>query len=141
MRSLSQYGLGLMVITLLCIGEPLSAGNQCCSICHDEYPVTKKCRLVCEMEEVTETKWECKCEEFCVPGPSQKCGEQCQHDCDSAHGVTCKTIWKPSCAAEVRTRKILVKKEVKKQVPKYRWVVEHVCSHCEASSAHTAFHH
>ena len=39
-------------------------------------------------------------------------------------------MWSPSRCAEVRTRKILIKNEVKKKVPSYKWVVETVCSEC-----------
>ena len=121
-------------ILLLAFAMPpenaLQAKDHCCTGCGCSHGLRKVCRLVCETEEVTETKFDCECEDFCVPCPGDKCGTHCECDCKSHHGVSCKTIWKPSSHAQVRTRKLLVKKEVKKVVPKYRWVVEYVCDGC-----------
>jgi len=36
----------------------------------------------------------------------------------------------PACSAEIRTRRKLIKTEVTKRVPTYKWVVEYVCDSC-----------
>ena len=121
----------LLTVAFLSAGAfRLDAKEHCCNECGCSHGLRKVCRLVCETEEVAETEFSCKCEDFCVPCPSDKCGTHCECDCKSHHGVSCKTIWKPSPHAEVRTRKLLVIKEVKKEVPQYRWVVEYVCDGC-----------
>ena len=121
----------LLTVAFLSAGAfRLDAKDHCCTQCGCSHGLRKVCRLVCETAEVTETKFDCECEDFCVPCPSEKCGTHCECDCKSHHSVSCKTIWKPSSHAQVRTRKLLVKKEVKKVVPKYRWVVEYVCDGC-----------
>jgi hypothetical protein len=86
---------------------PTCGGCGCCE------HVRKVCRMVCVTEEVKEIKYGCACEDFCIPGPSKKCG--------------CQEI--PVCG-EVRTRRKLVKHEVVKKVPKYKCVVEYLCPHC-----------
>ena len=113
---------------------PVQAHDDCCPSCGCKPRLRKVCRLVCETEEVTETKFDCECEDFCIPGPSEKCGVERECDCKGHHGKSCRTIWKPSQCAEVRTRKKLVVKEGKKEVPKYRWVVEYVCDECGCGS-------
>jgi hypothetical protein len=73
----------------------------------------KVCRVVCEWEEVKKVTYCCEAEDFCVPGPSHKCG--------------CHDI--PTCG-KVRTRNTLVKKEEVHRTPKYRCVVEYLCPGC-----------
>jgi hypothetical protein len=104
----------LLAALVALVASPLYAGapGSCrhCGCCEH---VRKVCRVVCEMEEVKKVAYCCETEDFCIPGPSHKCG--------------CKEI--PSCG-EVRTRHKLVKKEEVKMVPKYRCVVEYLCPHC-----------
>jgi hypothetical protein len=38
-------------------------------------------------------------------------------------------VYQPTCA-QVRTKRVLVKKEIEKEVPAYKWVVEEVCCQC-----------
>lgn len=89
----------------------LSAAEKCeqCGNCCMK-PV---CRVVCEMKKVPDIQYKCVCEDFCLPGPSQKCG--------------CKSI--PTCGCP-RTRVKLVKIEGVKEVPTYKCVVEYICCKC-----------
>ena len=41
-----------------------------------------------------------------------------------------RTIWQPGCYADIRTVNKLVKYEVTKKVPTYKWVVEYCCDQC-----------
>jgi hypothetical protein len=94
-----------------------------------------------EERKVDVTCWGCKCEDFCVNGPSkpgcQYCEEICGPDETGDKAVICAkakrfvwTDWIPGCA-EVHTRKKLMKKTVAKKLPGYKWVVEDVCSRCD----------
>lgn len=94
-------GLGAAEATGVCEG----CGNRCC--------LKPVCRLVCETKTVTETHYDCKREDFCLPGRSQRCGCECI----------------PTCG-QPRTRKLLVKYETMKEVPSYKCVVDYVCCHC-----------
>ena len=125
--------LELLALTLIAVPWA-QAHEDCCQSCGCKPRLRKVCRLICETEEVAETKFDCECEHFCIPGPSEKCGVDCECDCRRHHGKSCRTIWKPSQSGEVRTRKKLVIKEEKKEVPKYRWVVEYVCDECGCGS-------
>lgn len=93
----------------------VSAGGRHggCDKCGCQAPVEKVCRVICETKEVKETKYSAECEDFCVPSPSVKCG----------------CSWMPGCG-ELFTRKKLVKTEVTKKVPSYKWEVVTVCKSC-----------
>lgn len=104
------------------------AGDSACPECGcGNRRVT--CRLVCKDKEIKETRWKCECEDFCVPGPSHPCGEDCECDPTKKSGFWCIKLWQPGCA-KVRTRKVLVKDEVKRTVPSHEWVVEELCEGC-----------
>jgi hypothetical protein len=75
-----------------------------------------------ETKTVTKPEYTVECEEFCVPGPSTR-----THVCDECGHK--KIVYTPNCG-EVRTRKKLVKKDVKTKVQKYKWVVEDLCPSC-----------
>jgi hypothetical protein len=75
--------------------------------------VKKVCRVVCEEKAVKTPKYTVECEDFCVPGRSQK------------HG--CAHIPTGGC---VRTRKTLVKTEEVKKVLSTRCVVAYLCERC-----------
>ncbi len=95
--------------------------------------VKKVCRLVCETKKETEVKYGCESEDFCVPGPSRRCGVRCEKDeCGHVHR---DYVWQPSCA-QIRTRKKLMKKEVTREVPSFKWVVEEVCRDCGHGCTH-----
>ena len=121
----------------------------CCEHCGGAKGCQKVCRLVCEEKKVDFICWGCKCEDFCVPGHSKPgcrhceevcgtCNQSC--DCTSPHAKPKSfawTEWIPGCA-KIYTKKKLVQKVVTKKVPSYKWVVEDLCSHCEASCARVA---
>lgn len=97
-----------------------------CKHCGCQRNCRKVCHLVCEKKEETKIEYTCECEDFCIPCPSKKCGIKVECDCDGKHR---KIVWQPTCA-KVHTRKKLVKKETKKEVPNYKWVVEEYCCVC-----------
>lgn len=102
------------------------AGEHGCARCGCACQCQKVCRVVCEMKEITKTTWTCKCEDFCVPGPSQRC----HSGCSCGHCPECREHgWKPT-AAYVKTRKTPVKHVEKVKVPSYRLVVEDLCPNC-----------
>jgi hypothetical protein len=104
----------------------LNAGAPCCGGCGCQPYTRKVCRLVCEMREETKPVYECKCEDFCIPGPSTCCKTPC-----TCPGKCCQdhTVWKPTCGC-VKQRTVLVIKKESKKVPSYKCVVEEVCTRC-----------
>jgi hypothetical protein len=104
-------------------------GDGCCTNCGRNCRVKPVCRIVCEMKEVKEWVYECECEDFCVPGPGKKVGCYCDQDPNCPCKCESKPIYKP-CWCEMFHRKKLIKKEVVKQVPTYKCVVEYVCVEC-----------
>jgi hypothetical protein len=122
------------------------AGDGHCAHCGGSGPCQKVCRLVMEEKSVTITCWGCKCDEFCLPGPSKP---GCQH-CELACGTdsTCRecdalqaqpkrlvwTNWIPG-SAKLHVKTKLMKKTVTKKVPTHRWVVEDLCSQCWQNQA------
>jgi hypothetical protein len=111
----------------LALGTNALAGVRHCDRCGCRQKCNKVCRLERGTKKEIKTEYSCEHEDFCVPGPSRKCGMRCE--CDS-HGHTRRHIvWEPTCA-KVRTRTKLVKKEVTKEVPDYKWVVEEICCGC-----------
>ncbi len=116
-----------LVLGLVALASDVQAGPRRCGHCGCPKKCKKVCRLVCGTKTETKTVYSCECKDFCVPGPSHKCGVKCEYD---ECGHKCRhTIWKPTCA-HVRTRAKLVKKEVSKEVPDYTWEVEEVCCGC-----------
>lgn len=98
--------------------ESLGREGQCshCGCCCQ---CEKVCRMVCEMKDVKTTHYGCKCEDFCVPGRSQKCQTAC--DCEPTLIPT---------VSHIKTKKILVKREEVTKKPTYKFVVEYVCPKC-----------
>ena len=41
-----------------------------------------------------------------------------------------RTVWQPSCSGQIRGVNKLIKYEVTKKVPTYKWVVEYCCNQC-----------
>jgi hypothetical protein len=116
-----------LLLSIAALANHAQAGI-CCSRCGCPDNCCKVCRPVPDVKEVKEVCWDVKCEDFCVPGPSCCCGKVEKHDdC----GCWSYKIWKPNCG-HVRTRKLLVKKEVTRKVPTTKWVVEDVCAHCKS---------
>lgn len=110
-------------------GCPTCSQPDCCSHCGCGQCSKKVCRLKCEMRPVTTFRYECKCEDFCVPGPSKYCGKCKVPDCNARCGYRTETKWQPTCGC-VRTRKLLVKVPVTKQVPTYTCEVVNICGGC-----------
>jgi len=119
-------------LALLLVGGLVNqalAQDGCCCNCGCNH-VKKVCRLVCDMKEVTTFEYDCKCEDFCLPGKSTCCGHHWEPDCKCLLG--CKKVhdWQPHCSCHIRTKKTLVKVPVKKKVPHYTCVVECICNQC-----------
>lgn len=128
-KRLHAIVLGVLSIGLALGATPSAkravAGPLCCRCgCPDN--CCKVCRPVPDTKEVKKVCWDVKCEDVCVPGRSCCCGEVCKQD---ECGCWTYKIWKPNCGY-VKTRKVLVKKEVTRKVPSTKWVVEDVCQHC-----------
>ena len=134
------HGMTIMVRSLLAMLVTLATAagawaSDCCSHCGCNH-----CKLVtrnvCEMKKETVWCYECKCEDFCVPGPSQLCGTRCvPNDCDCSRSHR-EFIWKPGCGTP-RTRTILVKVPKVVEKPVYKCVVERVCTQCGQCTATT----
>lgn len=95
---------------------------DCCEHCGSCCPLIKVCRAECSEKEVTHTKYRVECEDFCVPGRS------CKFCCEDACG--CCQVCKAGTCGKVRTKKKLVKIEVKEKVPVTKCVVEYLCPGC-----------
>jgi len=117
----------VLAVGLVAWVSDVQAGYRHCDHCGCRQNCKKYCRLVCGTKTETKTVYSCESEDYCVPGPSEKCGVKCECDCEGHKHRT--TIWKPTCA-KVRTRTNLVKKEIKKEVPDFKWVVEEICGGC-----------
>jgi hypothetical protein len=107
---------GLAASSIPCAAEDYEA--DCCGTCGCRNNCNKVCRVVCEMKDVKEVRYKVVCEDFCVPGRSDKCG--------------CK--WIPGCA-DVHTKRKLVKYEVTCKKPEWKWKVENLCPSCTPSDA------
>ncbi|HVX13202.1 MAG TPA: hypothetical protein VHC22_18600 [Pirellulales bacterium] len=98
-----------------------------CQHCGCHRNCKKVCRLICEKKKEKKTEYDVECEDFCIPGPSKRCG--IKTECDGDGHRHCEFVWQPRCAT-VHTRKKLVKNEVTKEVPVYKWKVEEYCCVC-----------
>lgn len=98
------------------------AGCDCCEHCGACCGLIKVCRAECSEKEVTHVKYRVECEDFCVPGRS--CKFCCEDEC--GHCQVCKT----GTCGKVRTKKKLVKVEVKEKIPVTKCVVEYLCPSC-----------
>ena len=115
-----------------------TAGDFCCLCGHDD-GVRKVCRLVCDVDYVVTHCYGCKCEDRCLPGRicrGDRHAECVELDHSVAHccnrSPMCRLTWfdwRPTCAS-VRTVNRLVKYELVREVPSWRWVVEDVCCDC-----------
>lgn len=124
--------LAILVTLAMAAGAWANDGCAKCGCSHCKL-VT---RNVCEMKKETVWCYECKCEDFCIPGPSQLCGTRCvPNDCDCSRSHR-EFIWKPGCGTP-RTRTILVKVPKIVEKPVYKCVVERVCAQCGQYTAST----
>lgn len=119
-----------LAIALAASASTCEAGHLFCNHCGCKQHCKKVCRLVCGKKKEIKIEYSCECEDFCIPGRSVKCGVKCE--CNRLGIKCCHAVLKPVCA-EVRTKRVLVKKEVEKEVPDYKWVVEEVCCQCGQS--------
>lgn len=144
MRQGVIYRALLVLAVLLCFAARGTAGDCCCAHCGCEQSCQKVCRLVCEDKKVDVVCWGCQYEDFCLPKHNKPGCEHCKMvcaDCDQpcvegAPHVKPKrfvwTNWIPGCAT-MHTRTKLLKKTETVIVPSFKWVVEDLCSQCEAS--------
>ena len=92
------------------------------------------CTLVKTTKQVKVICYGYKCEDICIPGRAKKgctLGGGCR-DC-AARGKSCSCDQKPVCnfrwtewtatSAKSKTRKVLVKYVVVKEIPSYKWVI------------------
>jgi hypothetical protein len=100
----------LVTVTGTCLVAQ-AHGTDSCSVCGCRENIRRVCKAVPETKKVKEVKWECKCEDICIPGRTQT------HDCE------------PRCG-RARTITKLVKKEVTKEVCGYKWEITNVCDNC-----------
>jgi hypothetical protein len=116
------------------------AGDFPCAHCGCGGPCRKVCRLVSEEKTVSIPCWGCKCEDVCLPGPSKPGCEHCElvcGTCEECGGSAVRSKpqpfvwndWIPG-SAKVHTKKKLMKKNVTKKVPSYKWIVEDLCEKC-----------
>jgi hypothetical protein len=120
-------GLVCCALAWAALSQAAACAGECCHHCGCHANCSKVCRLVCETKKVPKTEYDCECEDFCVPGPSQ-----CSLGCDECGHH--KLVYTPTCA-RVRTRVKLVKREEIKEVQSYKWVVEDLCAPCARACA------
>lgn len=112
----------------------------CCQKVWHPVPEEKKVEVPC---------WGCKCEEFCVPGPSCEGCQHCKTVCDNCnepcdpkkpHSEPKKFLWTDwfPCCAQTYTRTKLMKKVETVKVPSYKWVEEDLCPQCAAEAKKAA---
>jgi hypothetical protein len=117
----------LIAALVVALSTACTFAQECCCSCGCVTCVRKVCHVKCETKKVPKTTFTCECEDFCVPGPSKKCGYDCEVDC---HGCEkCKPHWIPQCA-KVHTRHKLKKVVTDKEEKTYKWVVETFCEKC-----------
>lgn len=150
-------GLTMALAALIAIAQPAMAGGcnqECCGTsttcghCGCAAPCKPMCKVVPDVKVITKVVWEVKCEEFCAPFPAtgcckSECGEGCGEGCGTGCGTGCDVgcgkgdcpkVVAPECGP-VRTRKVLVKKEVKVQCPTFKCVPCYGCDSCCESGA------
>src|SRR3712207_6356422 len=87
----------------------LALAGPPCGTCGCEATVKRICRPVWETKKVKVVRWDCECEDICIPRPGNKkpgCDDACCAPAD---------CHEPKCG-RVRSIKKLVKKEVEKEV-------------------------
>jgi hypothetical protein len=134
----------LIAAALIVVARSSLAGDCCCSQCGGCQSCQKVCRLVCEEKKVDVVCWGCLCEDFCLPKHNKPGCTHCKCVCadcettgdpDAPHVEPKRFVWRdwiPGCAT-MHTRKKLMKKTESVTVKSFKWVVEDLCSHCEAN--------
>lgn len=116
-----------------------------CDHCGCSAPCQKVCRLVTEKKKVEIICWGCKCEDFCLPGPSKRGCKNCDWVCEYCDDADSKDIcvqpkkfvwydWIPGCCAKVHTKKKLMQRKEIKEIASFKWKVETLCSQCCAAA-------
>jgi len=122
-----------------------SADDGCCQDCGCCCPCQKTCRLVEEEKKVEIICWGKKCEDFCVPCPSERGCKNCEMVCETCGDKGSEGIcsepkryvwydWIPGCGAQIYTRHKLMRGVTTKKVPGFKWVVEDLCADCVAKA-------
>lgn len=131
----------LFVVAATNLIEHAHAGDGCCDRCGCVGSCQKICRLVRADKKITTVCWGCKREDFCVNGRSTYLGRECDIVCDDetdpkAPCTQPKKLswgsWAPNGCASIYTRTKLMKRTITKTVPSFKYVVEELCSECEA---------
>lgn len=115
-------------IVALFVASQIAAvhGDGCCPGCGC-HQTKKICVPVREVKKETTYEYTCKCEDFCVPGPSRVVGHCVHKDCNGCEH--CCPVREPTCA-RVRSKVVLVKVPVTKEKCEIKWVVKCVCCNC-----------
>jgi hypothetical protein len=137
--------VALAAVAGLALQLPSAAkAGDCCACCGCQCPCEMTCHLVKYMKKVTVNCYGCKCNDFCIPGPSCPGCKHCEGCCDCGCEPKCGCDsecnqkpdchlnwrdWCPTCACP-HTAKQLVKYEVTKEIPAYKWVTEPLCCGC-----------
>ncbi len=117
--------IALSIFVLVAWAGQAQAGG-CCPGCGCR-KLKKVCVPVCETKKETTYEYSCKCEDFCVPGPSKVVGHCVKKDCRGCEH--CCPVRQPTCA-RVQTRVLLQKTPVVTEKPHVHWVVKTVCCGC-----------
>jgi hypothetical protein len=119
-----------------------AARGGCCAHCGRADDCCKVCRLETKEKELKVNCWASECKPFCLPCKSCR---GCKNvECvDCSRDGSCSTkkfVWFDWCPGDavVHHKKVLLKKEVKKKVPSYEWVVEDLCASCSAKCGSSA---
>ncbi|HEX3726515.1 MAG TPA: hypothetical protein VHV08_09750 [Pirellulales bacterium] len=115
-----------LTLAFAACGTVIARAQDCCNQCGCSCDCCKVCRCVPITKKVPKITYSCECEDFCIPGPSDRCvvHDECGHR---------KHVYTPTCA-HMRTRKKLVKHETMEEVQSYKWVVENLCCKCAAKT-------
>ena len=143
-----QNKFRFVLSALVALAGPISgatwtiAGDGGSAPCGRAAACQTNCRLVPEGKRVDVVCWGCKCEDFCVPGPSKPGCRHCDAVCESCMASGDSTLplagtksfvwteWLPS-SARVYTKKKLLKRTVSANIPSYKWKVEQSSSPAE----------
>ena len=106
--------------------KQIDSNDGRCDSCGGCVCVHKVCVPKPKEREIKKVCWSYKCEDFCIPGPSDCCGTHCRKD---QCGWWSFDFWKPTWA-EIRTKKVPVKTEVVRKVPGFEWKPEERCAAC-----------
>ncbi len=133
----------ILLLTLASIPCFVQAGDDCCQ-CHCEHcgcqaNCQKCCHVVCEWKEIKEYVYTCRCQDICIPGRSEKgCTQydECAPYCPILEGPKpLYTEWCPGDCARIRDVSKLIKIQVTRKVPTYKWAVEYCCDKCRCKIA------